>query len=218
MISYFIPLIFLSALATAENLNKFDNIIKNKFFYSSVGLIIIIFIGFRHEVGCDWEAYTNLIEKYKLINVIEILKYNFNDPEGKKFHIIQELGHVLLSKISGNIYILNFIYGIIFSIPLFLFCSKLKRVYLSLVISYPYYIIVIGMGPIRQAACISILMLSIIFVSNKKYYHHLFATSISLLIHQYSIIFNLILLTPWFKNNFKNGLSKKNIIFFLFLR
>lgn len=229
MISYFIPLIFLSALATAENLNKFENIIKNKFFYSSVGLIIIIFIGFRHEVGCDWEAYTNLIEKYKLINVIEILKYNFhNNPEKFKlpddikydsntFHIIQELGHVLLAKISGNIYILNFIYGIIFSFPLFLFCSKLKRVYLSLVISYPYYIIVIGMGPIRQAACISILMLSIIFVSNKKYYQHLFATSISLLIHQYSIIFNLILLTPWFKNNFKNGLSKKNIIFIFFI-
>ena len=75
-------------------------------------------------------------------------------------------------KISNNIYLLNILYSILFIIPLFIFCSNLERKYLALLISYPYYIVVVGMGPIRQAACISLLMFSIILTMRKRYYSH----------------------------------------------
>ena len=51
------------------------------------------------------------------------------------------------------------------------------------------------MGPIRQVACISIVMISIILFP-EKYFSHLIATAFSLFIHQYSIIFNGILFSP----------------------
>ena len=91
-----------------------------------------------------------MFEKYNSLNLLEIIKRNLFGAQK-----LEELGHIFLTKISHNIYYLNLIYSILFSIPLFYFCSKLKRKYFSLLISYPYYIVVIGMGPIRQAASVS---------------------------------------------------------------
>ena len=109
--------------------------------------------GFRNEISCDWQNYRNIFENIsstpinKLL-IIENNTYNF--------------GFVLISKLfsyftnfSGTIFLLSFL----FTIPLFYISSKLKRTYLTLTISYPYYILVIGMGPLRQSLAISFLML-----------------------------------------------------------
>ncbi len=222
MTYYLIPLIFLSSFTFLENSKKLVNVIKSKIFYSFIVLFFILFIGLRDKVGCDWDSYVTLIDKYLTFNIFEILKYNltgYSQYENAPNHyfVIQELGHVFLSIISKNIYILNLIYATIFVIPLFYFCWNLKRTYLSLLISYPYYMIVVGMGPIRQAACISIVMISIIFISKKKYFSHFIATAFSLFIHQYSIIFNGILFTPLLINSIKNKISNKNIFFLIII-
>ncbi len=220
MTYYLIPLIFLSILTFLENSEKLVNVLKSKYFYSIIALFFIFFIGLRYKIGCDWDSYVTLIDKYLTFNIFEILKYNLTGyshyEDSNTYFVIQELGHVFLSIISKNIYILNLIYATIFVIPLFYFCWNLKRTYLSLLISYPYYMIVVGMGPIRQAACISIVMISIIFISRKKYFSHLIATAFSLFIHQYSIIFNGILFSPVLINLSRKKISKK-IIFFLII-
>ena len=64
------------------------------------------------------------------------------------------------------------------------------------------------MGPVRQAACISILMLSIILVSKNRYLYHFFLTTFSLLIHQFSILFNCFLLIPLVPQTLKKKFSK----------
>ena len=112
-----------------------------------------------------------MIDELSSTNFLDILINNFVSGPN---YIIKELGHIILTLLSRNIYVLNLIYALIFIAPLFYFCSKIKRTYLSLLISYPYYIVVVGMGPIRQAACISILMVSIILVSKNKYLYHFF--------------------------------------------
>ena len=118
--------------------------------------------------------------------------------------------HISVTLVSyRSIYVLNLIYSVIFSLPLFYFCSQLKRKYFTLLISYPYYIIVIGMGPIRQAACISLFMLSILLVSNKKYYSHFFLTVTSALLHQSSILFNSIIFSSLLNQFKKIKFSKK---------
>ena len=219
MSSYLIPLFFLSALSSLENSNKFLKLLNNKYFYYSLSLFFTLFIGLRYEVGCDWDRYNLLIDKFSSINFVDILKFNFvNGPHRtNNSHIIQELGHVLITLFSKNIYVLNMVYAVIFTLPLFYYCSKIKRTYLSLLISYPYYIIVVGMGPIRQASCISILMLSIIFSINGKYLYHFFLTTFSVLIHQFSIIFNGLLLISLFSKIKEQFFSKKFIIFSLII-
>ena len=204
MIFYFFPFFFLTIFTGIEFSERFNSLIKNKYLYSFIALFFIIFIGLRYEIGCDWTDYENMFEKYSSLNIIQIIEKNLF----ANFRS-EEIGHVFFTKISHNIYILNLIYSILFSLPLFYFCSKLKRKYFSLLISYPYYVVVVGMGPIRQAACISFLMLSILLISNKKYYSHFFLSTISLLIHQSSIIFNTLIMGSLFTNLKKIKLSLK---------
>lgn len=208
MIFYFVPFLFLAILTWLESTQRFVSLIKNKYLYFLIALFFIIFIGLRYEIGCDWEQYEKMFEKYTP-NMIEIIRRGLF--EKNIYGIYQELGHIFITKISQNIYFLNLIYSILFSLPLFYFCSTLKRRYFSLLISYPYYIIVIGMGPIRQAACISFLMLSILFISKKKYFISFFLTIISLLIHQFSILFNGLIFASSFRNIKIIKLSRKTI-------
>ena len=50
--------------------------------------------------------------------------------------------------------------------------ENLKNKYLALIISYPYFIVVVGMGPIRQSAAIG--FLCYILMKNKNSIFHLF--------------------------------------------
>ena len=219
MTFYFIPFIFLAVLTSLESYKRLNFFTQSKLIYSFIALFFIIFIGLRYEIGCDWIQYKAMFEKYEFLSISDIFKRNFIGEDNLQKY--QELGHIFITKISQNIYILNLIYSLLFSLPLFYFCSKLKRKYFSLLISYPYYIVVVGMGPIRQAACISFLMLSILFISNKKYYSHLLLSIISLLIHQFSIIFNTLILGSLLTKLRSIKLSKLNtfliiIVFIVF--
>ena len=208
MQAYLLPFFILSILSLLEDLNRLKSLLKNKYVYYLIALFFILFIGLRSEIGCDWSSYKKMFDELSSTNLLDILINNFVSGPN---YIIKELGHVFITLISDNIYVLNLIYALIFVAPLFYFCSKIKRVYLSLLISYPYYIVVVGMGPIRQAACISILMLSIILVSKNKYLYHFFLTTFSLLIHQFSIIFNCFLLIPLVPKILKLKFSKPYI-------
>ena len=209
MTFYFIPFIFLTILTLLESTKKLYFIIQNKLIYSFIALFFIIFIGLRYEIGCDWEQYKRMFERYEFIGIGNIFNRNLIGEDG--YQMYQELGHIFITKISQNIYVLNLIYAILFTLPLFYFCSKLHRKYFSLLISYPYFVIVVGMGPIRQAACTSFLMLSILFISNKRYYSHVFITIISILIHQFSIIFNTLIIGSLFTKFRRIKFSKLNV-------
>ena len=211
MTFYLVPLIILSIFALFEESNKFNNILTNKIFYYSIALFFIIFIGLRYEIGCDWERYVQMFDKFSSMSFIDLFTFNYviGPHRDSSTHLLQEFGHVIITILSRNIYILNTVYASLFVVPLFFFCSKIKRVYLSLLISYPYYILVVGMGPIRQAACISLLMLSILFIQTRKYLSYFLSTTFSILIHQFSIIFNGLLLISIFPRINKNLLSKK---------
>jgi len=211
MIAYLLPFFILSFLTVFEDLNRLTSLLKNKYFYSFIALFFILFIGLRSEIGCDWLRYEQMFEKLSSKSFLNILINNFVSGPN---HVIKELGHILITLFSRNIYVLNSIYALLFVAPLFYFCSKIKRVYLSLLISYPYYIVVVGMGTIRQAACISILMLSIFLVSKGKYLYHFFLTTFSLLIHQFSILFNCFLLIPLVPKILKKKFSKKYVFAF----
>ena len=73
------------------------------------------------------------------------------------------------------------------------------------------------MGPVRQAACISILMISILLVSRNKYFFHFLASVFSLFIHQFSVFFNFLLLIPLVPKFFRTKLSLNYKIFIFIL-
>lgn len=186
MISYFLPLILLSLLAFIENLNRFSYFIKNKYLYFCIFLFFIFFVSLRHSIGCDWDVY----------------EINFNNIASKNLSYILknqdqffDLGYSILAKLVSlkfDYSMLIFIYGILFTAPLFYFCANIKRTYLSLMICYPYFILVVGMGPIRQASAIAFLMMALVFIEKRKNYLLYLSSLLSMLLHHSAIIINAI--------------------------
>ena len=130
MTFYLIPFLLLTVLTLLESSKRVNFITQNKLIYALIAIFFIIFIGLRYEIGCDWEQYKEMFEKYEFITFNDIFKRNFIGEHNLQRY--PELGHIFITKISQNIYILNLIYSILFSLPLFYFCSKLKRKYFSL--------------------------------------------------------------------------------------
>ena len=112
MIYYYIPLILLALLSTFENLNKFKILIKSSFFYYLFALLLILFLGLRFEIGCDWDQYLQMFEKYSTMTFKEMFLQNFLNNQN---HTLQEFGHIFLTTISGNIYV---------DIDLYMYVSK----------------------------------------------------------------------------------------------
>ena len=60
MIIYSIPLIFLSCLTFLERRNNKISPKKNKYLYFITFLFLTFFIGFRKDIGCDWDGYEKI--------------------------------------------------------------------------------------------------------------------------------------------------------------
>ena len=199
MIFYFVPLIYLSCLTFLESSNKRILINNNKYLYLLTFLFLTFFLGFRDEIGCDWEGY---LENFALVNskswnslFIQNIKELGNQ--------VYDIGYTLIIKILSykfNFQIIIFFLSFFFTAPLFIFCGQLKRRYLALTISYPYFFIVVGMGPIRQSIAIAFLMLCIIFISNRNFNKFLLFNIFSSIFHFSAIIFSSLLII--FADNF----------------
>jgi len=184
MIVYTIPLFLLSVLSCLEDKNNYYSFIKNKYFYFLVVSFLFFFIGFRDQIGCDWDAY--------LRNFNNVSISNWEDFTFNKSSNFFEIGYTAVSKLISYKFNFNYlilVISIFFTIPLFYFCFILKRTYLSLLISYPYFIVVVGMGPLRQSAAIGFVMLSLILMLKSKFNLVYIFSIIASLFHSSAILF-----------------------------
>ena len=199
MIIYSIPLIILSFLTYLENKKNKINLLQKNIFFIFICFLLTIFIGLRTEIGCDWNQYVISFDELASKSWWTLLK---NDH--KSFN---DIGYNIISKALSynfNFKTLVFIFSIFFSAPLFILCNQLKRRYLALSIAYPYFIIVVGMGPIRQSAAIGFVILAIIAFIKNKYKTYFLYILIGSLLHFSAIIFGS--LGIFFLNSF----SRKN--------
>ncbi len=212
MVIYFFPLTFLTLIFLASNISKYKNFFRKKIIYYSVCIFFIIFICFRYEIGCDWISYEY---KFKLIedsSIIYILKNQ---------NIFFDLGFSFIAKSISYFFgfkELILVYGLLFTIPLFLFFEDLKNKYLALIISYPYFIVVVGMGPIRQSAAIGFFMLSLLYFVRNKNEKFYITSLLSILLHHSAIFFiGLLTLFKIKYENLKIDLLGKIFILFGFI-
>lgn len=124
-----------------------------KSYYGFLGIVSILFIGLRFEVGADWYPYLRIFESSKTAPWIGL--------EG----LVTDLGYHILNKLAAvlgqDIYFVNTVVAAIFTIGLYTFCNKLKDPYLGLTIAFPYLTTVVAMGYTRQAAAIGFEMLAL---------------------------------------------------------
>jgi hypothetical protein len=111
--------------------------------------LVCLAIGFRYEVGADWEAYRILYSFAGHASLGRTL--SLGDP-----------GYQFLSwsieRTGAEIWALNLVCGFIFTWGMYRFARAQPDPWLAFVVAVPYLIIVVAMGYTRQAVAIGILM------------------------------------------------------------
>ena len=151
-----------------------------KAYYGFLGIISVLYIGLRFEVGTDWYSYLQIFEYSKRAPWIN-LEGAFTDFG---YHILNKLAAFL----GQDIYFVNTAVAVIFTIGLFKFCNKLKDPYLGLVIAFPYLTTVVAMNATRQIAAIGVEMLALPALAKGKIGQFLCLIFLAALFHKTAAI------------------------------
>ncbi len=167
--------------------------------WSTYFSILVLAIGFRYEVGGDWEnylthntSYTNL----KYINFLDLFQI---------YYFVKDIGFIVIHWISENffngIYTTNLICAFIFSAGLYKICRNENFSWISVSISIPYLVVVVAMGYTRQAAAVGFVMLALsegMCNNKRKFFLHML---LAILLHKTAVI--MLVLGLFIKNNTK---------------
>lgn len=123
-----------------------------------ISTIYTLFLGLRHRVGGDWDAYLEIID-----NVEKSYVWHLSNPEPLYYSIVKFFKYY-----DGAIYYINTVCAAIFIISLVYFLNTLPRPFLGLSIAFPYLIIVIGGGFTRQSVAVGLSFIVINFLRKKK--------------------------------------------------
>lgn len=166
-------------------------IIKREFFTKSIFLILILFSGFRYNVGKDFKNYEQIYNNIKINNMIEIKKYVEFGYIYLNEIIIYFKGSfqlvLLIMALFSNIFIYKFIKDRFFILP-----QKEKYMIYSIYIYFligAYYIS--SFNAVRQFLAISIFLYSYNFIERRKLKRYIIYLTIGSFFHK-----SLILLIP----------------------
>jgi len=137
-------------------------------------LILIIFIGLRHEVGGDWARYLDIT------NSLAGVGGDFTQGSG-------EIGYKFVQQISvdyfNGIYTSNLICAVFFVFGLIRLSRNTPMPWVALLVATPFLITVVSLGYTRQAAAIGFLMWGLVDLMNGKYIYFIIAVLIGALFH-----------------------------------
>ena len=208
MLAYWIFFIFFTGLAllvspsyriiASDNFDLQKRVNPNAFIFKLICIfVLVVFIGFRYEVGGDWLNYKASYFEVAKLNFYDAI-FTSNDP---LFGLINWIAGQLFTSDSSSYgplnwrnnilhgYVLvNIIAAIIFSIGLVRFSFRLPRPMLGIVVAIPYLINVVSMGYVRQAAALGLIMYGITLLQDNNIRRFVIFIIIASLIHKASLL------------------------------
>ena len=147
--------------------------------WRAIFVILVLMIGFRHEVGGDWLQYIEVLETY--VDQTSEDRFSYQDP-----------AFVLFNKLAiwtgTGVYLINLLSAIFFSWGLVVFCRAQTRPWLTLVVAVPYLITVVAMGYTRQGAAIGIAMVAMVALGRGRIFNFILLIAFAALFHKSAII------------------------------
>jgi len=135
--------------------------------------VLVLMIGWRHEVGGDWGSYILNMENPGMIG--------FADPA---FLLLYWLGRTT----GGGIYLVNLIGASLFSWGLLDFCRTQPRPWLALTVAVPYLITVVAMGYTRQSVGIGLCLIGIVALGRGNVFRFIFWVGLAATFHKSALI------------------------------
>jgi EpsG family len=118
-----------------------------------------LLIGLRDQVGGDWFNYFPYLERSLGIPLADVF-------------LEDEPGYGLLNWIGanwgGDVYLVNTLCGLVFTIGLLIFCRSQPRPWLALTLAFPYLITVVAMGYSRQGVAIGLEMIALLALQRNR--------------------------------------------------
>lgn len=124
------------------------------------GVVISLFIGFRHEVGGDWFNYAR---QFDLVAGMSFRESVLTTKDLAYY----PLGW-LISRMGGGVYWLNFVCAGLLVAGTMSLAKQQSLPWLALLVAVPYLLIVVGMAYTRQAAAVGCVMLGLVALSEQK--------------------------------------------------
>ena len=152
------------------------------------GLLIAFLIGFRYQVGADWEQYEFMFAYANYADLGRVVE--LGDPAYQLLNwTVQQLG--------GEIWLVNLVCGLILTWGLLRFISEQPAPWLAMTVAMPYLVVVVAMGYSRQAVAIGILLAGLASVQRSHSVARFAAyVAIASLFHRTAIVaFPLVALT-----------------------
>jgi len=123
-----------------------------------LALSLAVLIGFRWETGGDWINYKMMVEDA--------------GSASSRFSLLSDPGFELILRIAAGsslgILLVTIISGIVMGFALVRFCLDQPRPWLALAVAVPYFVVVMGMGYIRQGMAISCWMMGMLSIRDRK--------------------------------------------------
>jgi hypothetical protein len=118
--------------------------------WRGIFILLVLMIGFRHEVGGDWSTYIEHVQRLSDASITKAL--SAKDPA-------YGFLNWLAAKSGAGVYFVNLLCAVLVSWGLIVFCRVQPRPWLALVVAVPYLITVVAMGYTRQGVAIGVAML-----------------------------------------------------------
>ena len=144
-------------------------------------LFLALMIGLRHQVGGDWANYMLIVEATTNLSLAEALGSMNRDPADTFLNW-------LAAQSNLGLYLVNSVYGTIFTWGLLVFCREQPRPWLALTVAVPYLITVVAMGYSRQGVAIGLVMLGLVALTKQRVIKFLFVVVLAATFHQSAVI------------------------------
>lgn len=147
--------------------------------WAFIGILLTVFIGFRHEVGGDWGSYLSLFAFIDYFDFKDVI-------------LLSDPGYKLLNwwveKQGFEIYTVNLVCAAIFTAGLVAFARRQPYPWLALSVAFPYLVLVLGMGYTRQGVALGFIFLSLNALEYHQFKRYLVYIALATLFHKTALI------------------------------
>ncbi|WP_338560576.1 EpsG family protein [Acinetobacter sp. KS-LM10] len=187
----------------------FKRTAANKLTFILFIIFLIVFTGLRFQIGGDWGNYLQIYDYFKGLSFNESLF--ITDPGYSFFNYLSQI-----IGFSDTIFV-NFLCSIFFYISFIFFYKKIENYWISLLVSFPYLILVVSMGYTRQSVAISFFLIAMLYAIEKKLVNFLVFSLLAFIFHKSAII--ILMFAPLFflPRTFNSNFVFLSYTFFSFL-
>lgn len=147
--------------------------------FAAFGLFYFLVATLRYEIGGDWFPYLVMLDDVRTGALGETRAWT--DPA---FGLLL----VLSSAVGGGIYLVNGICALILFYGVVRVAIQTKEPWLALTVAVPYLLIVVGMGYVRQAAAIGLVLAATDAVRRERPSRAIVQLGVAVMFHSTAIV------------------------------